>query len=71
MESIDLKTNGMHCGSCAKMIEMNVGELDGVSSVKADNVNGSTHVEYDPSKVDVDAIVAAIEGSGYKVERDA
>jgi Cu+-exporting ATPase len=68
MESIDLKTTGMHCGSCAMLIEMDVSELAGVSAVKADPAAGSTHVEFDPSLVTVEEIVAAIKGAGYEAE---
>jgi len=71
MTSIDLKTTGMHCGSCAKRVELAVGDLPGVSSVKADAAVGNTHVEFDAAQVDVDAIVAAIRGEGYEAEPTA
>lgn len=65
MASIDLKTDGMHCGSCSILIEMTVGDLVGVSAVKADFATGTTHVEYDPAFVSVDDISAAITEAGY------
>ncbi len=68
MTSVDLTTSGMHCMSCSMLIEMNVGELPGVASVKADYATGVTHVEYDPAQVTVDEIVGAIRAGGYEAE---
>ncbi len=64
-----LKTTGMHCQSCAMLIEMNVGEMKGVSEVSVDLAESSTRVTFDDSVVGVDAIIAEIEKSGYGVER--
>lgn len=68
MESTVLKTGGMHCGSCSMLIEMTVDELPGIGSVKADYGKGTTSVEFDPSKVTVAAIIAAIKDAGYTAE---
>jgi copper chaperone CopZ len=65
MTSIDLKTDGMHCGSCTMLIEMTVGDLLGVSSVKAEFGTGNTHVEFDPQLVSIEQITAAITEAGY------
>ena len=68
MESVDVATSGMHCGSCSMLIEMDVSELDGVASVRADHATGVTHVEFDPAKVSTEQIVATIRGAGYEAE---
>lgn len=68
MASIDLKTDGMHCGSCSMLIEMTVGDLAGVSTVKADFASGVTHVEYDPASASVEGITAAIAEAGYAAQ---
>jgi len=68
MESVDIKTTGMHCGSCKMLIEMDVNELPGVSLAEVDLASGVTHVDFDPTEVSVDDIVAAIKGAGYGVE---
>lgn len=62
---VSIATTGMHCRSCTMLIEMNVGELDGVASVQADAATGTTSVSYDPELIDVDTIVGAIRASGY------
>lgn len=68
MTSVRLKTTGMHCGSCAKRIEMEVEELPGVASVKADAAEGTTDVVFDPAQTDVAAIIGAIKTAGYDAQ---
>ena len=68
MESVDIKTSGMHCGSCKMLIEMDVNELPGVSVAEVDLASGITHVDFDPALLTVDEIVAAIKGAGYDAE---
>ena len=68
MESVEVKTTGMHCGSCKMLVEMDLNELAGVSLAEADLGSGVTHVEFDPAEVTVEKIVATIEGAGYVAE---
>jgi copper chaperone CopZ len=65
MESIVLKTGGMHCSSCSMLIEMTVQDLPGVRAAKADYGSGVTRVDFDPAAISVDRIVAAIVEAGY------
>ncbi len=69
MATLDLKTSGMHCGSCSMLIEMNVGDLPGVTVVKADFASGNTHVEFEPASVTPEEIISAIVEAGYTAER--
>ena len=68
MESVAIKTSGMHCGSCKMLIEMDLDELPGVAKADADLATGVTRVDFDPAEVTVDEIVAAIKGAGYDAE---
>jgi len=68
MATLDLKTGGMHCSSCSMLIEMTVGDLAGVSHVKADYAKGTAHVEFDPSAIAPEEIVTAIVDAGYTAE---
>lgn len=68
MAHVVLKTTGMHCMSCVMLIQMNVGDLDGVEAVKADLASGTTEVDYDSELTDVQAIVDEIVRSGYGAE---
>jgi copper chaperone CopZ len=61
-------TSGMHCGSCAMLIDMTVGDLDGVTSSKTDLASGETTVTYDDASLSADDIAAAIRGAGYEAE---
>jgi copper chaperone len=62
------KTSGMHCHSCAMLIDMTLDDLDGVESSKTDLASGKTDVQYDPDSVSVDDMIAAIRSAGYEAE---
>jgi copper chaperone len=64
-KTIQLDTTGMHCQSCAMLIDMSVGDLDGVSEVHSDYAAGTTDVTFDDEKVSVDRIVDEIAKAGY------
>ena len=68
MNTIRIKTTGMHCPSCTMLIEMNVADLPGIDTVKASNADSLTTVTYDPSKVDSARIVKEIQDAGYDAE---
>lgn len=61
-------TTGMHCHSCAMLIQMTVSDLDGVDSVEVDNAAGLTEVTYDPDKVTPEGIITEIVAVGYGAE---
>ena len=62
-----LKVEGMSCAHCVNAVESNVGELQGVSSVKVDLANGEVAVEFDNSKTSLTEIRETIEEQGYDV----
>lgn len=66
MEKIDLKIDGMHCGSCAVGIQMLVSQMDGVQSAEVSYGDKKGTFEFDPAKASKDAIVKAIGELGYK-----
>lgn len=67
MEMIaEFKVTGMHCGSCATLIRMNLEDIKGVSKVEADD-KGNVKVGFDEKKTAVKDMVKAIEADGYKV----
>lgn len=63
-----IKTTGMHCNSCAMLIQMTVEDLPGVEDVKADAAAGTTQVTYDPDLLTPEQIAEAIRGAGYGAE---
>lgn len=66
--TVRLSTTGMHCSSCSMLIDMTVGDLDGVESVKTDHALGETLAVYDADVVTVGAIISAIQSVGYEAE---
>lgn len=66
MEKIELKIDGMHCGSCAVGIQMLVSQMDGVKSAEVSYEEKKGTFEFDPAKVKKEDIIKAIEELGYK-----
>jgi copper chaperone len=67
MEKATIKVDGMSCEHCVKAVTEAAGELPGVGGVKVSLEAGTAEVGYDPAKVSLDAIKAAIEDQGYDV----
>lgn len=55
----------MHCPSCEKLLQMDIGEISGVKSVKADHKTGMVEVE--GAGVVASAVKKAITADGYSV----
>jgi copper chaperone CopZ len=69
-KKITLGVIGMTCASCEHHIESEVLKLSGISSIKASYASNSTTVEYNPDKVSEEKIVAAINATGYTVNKN-
>lgn len=54
----------MHCPSCEKVLQMDIGEIAGVKSAKADWKKGTVDVEGEG--IDIAAVKKAIIRNGYK-----
>jgi len=65
MENQTLKVEGMSCGHCVASIEGAVKKLG--ASAKVDLASKAVSVNYDNSKVSLDAIKEAIEDQGYNI----
>ncbi len=65
--SVVLPVAGMTCTSCARLIEWKVGQLGGVRSARVSVATDSLHVDYDPSRLDVDGIAACVRRAGFGV----
>ncbi len=57
----------MHCSSCVTRIELALKMTPGIVSARANLGPNAVDIEYQPEKVDFDAIRAAIESAGYRV----
>ena len=67
MQQVTLNVQGMSCGSCVKKIEGNVGNLNGVESVKVQLSEGKVAITFNENIVNLRVIKGAIKDSGYAV----
>lgn len=60
-----LKIEGMHCNSCAMVIDMDLEDLEGVVKVRTSYAKQETEVEFDEDKVNLPLLLETIKKSGY------
>lgn len=66
MKKIKLKIEGMHCNSCAMMIE---NELEDINvKARVDFASEKAEVEFDENKISEKKIREAITKLGYKIK---
>ena len=65
MEKLELRIEGMHCGSCAVGIQMLASQMDGVKSAEVSYEEKKGVFELDPAKVKKEDLVKAIGELGY------
>ncbi|MDI9508651.1 MAG: heavy metal translocating P-type ATPase [Bacillota bacterium] len=66
MTNKSFKIEGMTCASCARAVERVTAKLDGVSSANVNLATERLTLEYDETKLTVEAIEKAIDKAGYK-----
>lgn len=59
------QVQGMHCASCAMLIDGALEDLQGVKSASASYARQVVDVEYDEAKVSEEAILRAVKDAGY------
>ena len=57
--------DGMTCNSCVQSIERNIGDMNGVESVRVSLEDKQSHIVYLPSKTDENLLVTEIENMGF------
>ncbi len=65
----NLVTSGLHCTSCSMLVDLTVGELEGVADVRTDHATGDTVVRFDDDVITVEQIIDAIRSVGYDAEQ--
>src|SRR5450759_379795 len=58
---------GMHCSSCVIRVELALQMMPGIVSARANLGPNAVDIEYQPEKIDFDAIRKAIASAGYRV----
>ncbi|NNH70581.1 heavy metal transporter [Nocardia uniformis] len=61
----EFQITGMHCGSCALLVDDTLDDLPGVHSAQTTMKKGRSIVELDTAATTTDDVVAAIETLGY------
>lgn len=63
----EFKVQGMTCGGCERSVQNALTSRAGVSQAKADRTAGIVSVEYDPTKIEKEALAKAITEAGFQV----
>src|SRR5262249_21176646 len=66
-ESVKLPVSGMTCGGCARSVEKILTATPGVQSAQVDLEGATATVQFDPGRVQVPKLIAAIEQLGSQV----
>ena len=61
-----LNINGMHCGSCSKIIEMELS--DKVKSISVNHETEKATIDFDDKKISLQQIKDIIKQTGYKTD---
>ena len=70
-ERVDLPVTGMTCAACARAIERQLSDLEGVARAHVNFATNTATVEYDPARTGLGAVIGAIEEIGYAVPQTA
>lgn len=65
LQTVELAVEGMSCQHCVKAVKGSVAALPGVASVDVSLERKRVTVGYDPAKVGLPEMKAAIEEAGY------
>lgn len=65
-ERTSLVISGMHCSSCASIIERQLKKVPGVAEAKVNFASEKASVLYDTGSAKVDDLIKAVEKAGYK-----
>ncbi len=69
IEQATLTAPDISCGHCVATVKEAVGDLAGVSGVEADADTKRVEVAFDPNRVSLAQIEAALDEAGYPVQK--
>jgi copper chaperone CopZ len=67
MEKITIYITGMACGGCSATIANALRAIDGVIEADVSHTEGTAEVSFDPARVQIGQLKAAIEAAGYAI----
>ncbi len=65
VQVLKLSVSGMHCGSCSKTVQAALTKLDGVQSAKVSYTRKSAEVKYNPTTLNEESIIQAVNATGF------
>ena len=71
IQEVKFNVSRMTCASCEEHVKSEVNKLPGIINVSANSKEGSAFIRFDNSKTNKEAIIKAINTTGYKVTREA
>jgi copper ion binding protein len=69
MEHATVTAPDISCGHCVASVKSAVGALPGVASVEADETTKRVEIDFDPGRVSMAQIEAALDEAGYPVQK--
>jgi copper chaperone len=69
LEHVTLTAPDISCGHCVATIKEEVGTLPGVARVEADPASKHVDIDFDPGRVSLAQIEAALDEAGYPVAK--
>lgn len=66
-----LEVTGMKCGSCAEKVKSALMGVDGVRGANVDHATGKVDVSFDDKKTNLDALVKAVNNTGFQAKLPA
>jgi copper chaperone len=69
MEHVTLTAPDISCGHCVATVKEAVGTLPGVTRVEADSSTKRVDIDFNPSRVTLVQIEAALDEAGYPVAK--
>ena len=66
MKKVSLPIIGMHCASCARLIEKKLIKTDGVIDANVNYASEIATVDFDQEKTNEEKLVKAVNETGYK-----
>jgi copper chaperone len=69
MEHVTVTAPDISCGHCVTSVKDAVGALPGVASVEADANTKRVEIDFDPGRVSLAQIEAALDEAGYPVQK--
>jgi copper ion binding protein len=69
VEHVTVTAPDISCGHCVVTVKNAVGALPGVASVEADTATKRVEIDFDPGRVSLAQIEAALDEAGYPVQK--